>query len=120
MINKSELKKQYKQTLTPMGIFQVSNTINGKVLIGKSKNLPGSLNKHSFTLKMNSHTLPGLQEEYNTYGESAFVFEVLDRLEPKEDPAYNYDEDLETLENLWLEKLQPYDEKGYNKRKIRR
>ena len=34
-----------------------------------------------------------------------------------EDPLYDYKEDLKTLEELWLEKLQPYDEKGYNQRK---
>jgi len=41
----------------------------------------------------------------------------VDYLEPKDGPDYNYTNDLAVLEDMWLEKLQPYDEKGYNKKK---
>jgi len=40
----------------------------------------------------------------------------LDQLEPKEDPAYNYTDDLTVLLELWLEKLQPFEDRGYNKK----
>ena len=49
------------------------------------------------------------------FGKENFLFEVLDNLEPKEDPSYNYTEDLQTLEDMWIEKLQPFNDKGYNK-----
>jgi len=29
-----------------------------------------------------------------------------------------YTDDLKMLEEMWIEKLQPFDENGYNKRKI--
>lgn len=115
MIDKKELKKQYKQTLPPMGIYQIKNLINGKIFIGSSKNLHGKSNSYKFQLNSGLHINRDLQEDYIKYGEQNFTFEILDTLEPKDDPAYKYDEDLKTLEDLWLEKLQPFDEKGYNK-----
>jgi GIY-YIG catalytic domain len=118
MIDKKELKKKYKQTLPPMGIYQIKNLVNGKILIGHTKNLNAKFNSYKFQLNANLHSNKYLQEEYNMFGEEKFTIEVLDRLEPKEDLSINYENDLITLEELWLEKLKPYNEKGYNKEKV--
>ena len=115
MINKSEIKKQYKQILTPMGIYQLKNLINGKILIGSSKNLPARKNRFEMELSFETFTDKELLKDLKQFGKENFLFEVLDRLEPKEDPSYNYTEDLKTLEELWIDKLQPFNEKGYNK-----
>lgn len=117
MINKSEIKKDYKRTLTPMGVYQVKNLVNGKIFIGSNKNIPARINRHKFELKLNSDDIKELQEDYNKYGEENFSFEILDELKPKEDPDYNYKEDIKVLEQLWIDKLRPFDEKGYNVRK---
>ena len=118
MIDKKEIKRKYKETVQPMGIYQIRNLINGKVFISSSKNLTGKLNSFNFfKLSSASHLNSELGNDCEKYGEDNFVFEVLDRLEPKEDLAYDYSDDLKTLEELWLEKLQPYGEKGYNKLK---
>ena len=115
MINKSEIKKKYKQTITPMGIYQLKNLKNGKILIGSSKNLPARKNRFEMELSSESLTSKELLHDLRQFGKENFLFEVLDYLEPKEDPSYNYTEDLKTLEELWIEKLQPFDEIGYNK-----
>jgi group I intron endonuclease len=115
MINKSEIKKKYKQTLTPMGIYQLKNLVNGKILIGSSKNLPARKNRFEMELSYESLTDKVLLQDLKQFGKEYFLFEVLDYLEPKEDPLYNYTDDLKTLEELWIEKLQPFNEKGYNK-----
>ena len=117
MINKNELKKKYKETLPPMGVYQIKNLKNGKVFIGSSKNLPGKENSTFFQLKMGSYYIKELQQDYKESGADNFVFEVLDYLEPKEGTDYNYTKDLEALEELWLEKLKPYGDRGYNKYK---
>ena len=117
MIDKAEIKKKYKQTLTPMGIYIVRNLVNGKILIGKNKNIPGRINRHKFELEHGSEGVQDLLEDYKKYGPDNFSFEILDQLEPKEDPEYNYTEDLLVLEELWLEKLQPFGDKGYNIKK---
>jgi hypothetical protein len=59
-----------------------------------------------------------LQADYNAFGADIFEYQVLEQLEPQENPHYNYHEDLQVLEEMWLEKLQPYGEHGYNKPKL--
>jgi hypothetical protein len=59
-----------------------------------------------------------LQVDWNEHGESGFEFETLEPVEPRSDPNYDYNSDLETLEDLWLEKLEPYGDRGYNERKM--
>jgi group I intron endonuclease len=117
MIDKKKLKEQYKQTLRPMGIYQIKNLSNGKIFIGSSKNLPGKINSHRFQLKQGSHMNRALQKEFTRFGEKNFSFEVLDSLAPKEDPKYDYTPDLALLEEMWIEKFQPFGDRGYNSKK---
>ncbi len=114
-MDKKKLKKQYLQSIPPMGIFQIKNIANGKLFIGSSKNLKGKLNSIKFQLEMGSYINKNLQQDFNTYKENNFLFEVIDFLEPKEDPDYDYTDDLNLLEEMWLDKLQPYGDRGYNK-----
>ncbi len=116
MPDRSEAKKNYKQTLPPMGVYIVKNLVNNKILIGSSTNLPGRINRFKFGIKYGgTESNKELVADFQKYGEENFSFEILDELEPKEDPAYNYTEDLKVLEEMWIEKLQPFGEKGYNK-----
>jgi len=117
MKDKKEIKKLYKQTVQPMGIYQITNLANGKFLIGKSTDLQGKLNSEKFQLKNNLPMNRELQNDFNDLGEEKFSFEILNRLLPKEKPDYDYGGDLQTLKEMWLEKLQPFAEKGYNKKK---
>ena len=117
MNRKTELKNEYKQTIRAMGVYEIRNLANEKVLIGSSMNLDGSINRHRFELKNKSHKNKDLQEDWNSLGSENFAFEILEELFPRENPDYDYQQDLECLEDLWLEKSLPYDEKGYNERK---
>ena len=117
MIDKKELKKQYKQTLPPMGIYQIKNLVNGKIFLGSSLNLHGKSNSFKFQLKSGLHVNSELQKDYNEFGDDNIVFEIVDLLEPKEDPTYDYRDDLKVFLELWMEKLQPNGALGYNKKK---
>jgi hypothetical protein len=117
MINKREIIKQYKQNPQEMGIFQIKNKINGKILIGNAKNLNAKFNSIKFQLKNGSHFNKEFQKDYDKFGEESFIFEKVDILKPKDDKNYDYTDDLELLEEMWLEKLQPFNEKGYNLKK---
>jgi len=114
---KKALKKEYQQGHTPMGVFQIRNTVNEKVFVGSSLNLPGIINRHKFGLQMGNHRNQALQAEWNEFGAEKFAFEILDELTPVSDPQHDYREDLAQLEDLWMEKLQPYGERGYNEPK---
>ncbi len=114
-MNKKELKSEYLQNHRPMGIYQIRNIVNDKVLIGSSLDLPGILNRHKFQLKMGGHPNKALQADWNEFGAESFAFEIVDEITPKE--GRDHREELEFLEELWLEKSQPYGDRGYNEKK---
>lgn len=113
---RAELKQAYKENPLPMGVYAVRNRANGKVLVGTSVNLPGMLNRIRFQLELGAYRPhPALQEDWNRYGADNFTFEVLDELPPSEEPrTADPKEDLAVLESLWLERLRPYGDAGYN------
>ncbi len=112
--SRKELNREYKERVKPAGVFQVKNTVNGKILLGSSLNLEGPLNSHRFMLKIGSHRNKALQQEWNEYGEDKFVFEILETVKVRDDPNFNLSDELTLLEMIWFEKLQPFGERGYN------
>jgi hypothetical protein len=66
-------------------------------------------------LEINGHTNKILQKEWNEFGANKFVFEILEVVKVNDDdPNFNLDDELTLLEQIWLEKLQPFGERGYN------
>ncbi|HEY4572800.1 MAG TPA: GIY-YIG nuclease family protein [Thermoanaerobaculia bacterium] len=115
-MDKKALIREYKETQRPMGVYQVRNTVNGKVLIGTSVDLPAILNRLRGELRLGGLRNRALQLDWNEHGPKAFEVEILDTLPPSDKPGYNPRDDLKALEALWLEKLMPFDERGYNAR----
>lgn len=116
-MNKRELVRAYKEAARPMGIFRVHNTTNGRSFVGRSVDLPSILNRMRTQLKFGGHPNRELQREWNALGPDVFAFEVLDTLTPPDDsPGYDPADDLRTLEAMWMERLEPFDERGYHKR----
>jgi hypothetical protein len=104
--------REYKEARQPAGLYRVRNTATGKSLIGSSVNLPGMLNRQRFQLELGSHPDKELQKDWNEFGPGAFAFEVLDRLEPLDEPAADpaaglrvLAADLRALQAMWIEKL---------------
>jgi group I intron endonuclease len=112
--SQQEIKREYKERKKPAGVFQVKNIANGKVLLGSSLNLEGPLNSHKFMLTIGRHRNETLQKEWNEYGSGQFVFEILEVVKFKDDPNFNLSDELTLLEQIWLEKVQPFGERGYN------
>ena len=114
MKTRQELKREYKERKKAAGVFQVKNTVNGKILLGSSLNLEGPLNSHRFMLEIGRHRNALLQKEWDQYGAEKFVFEILEAVTMKDDPEFDLNDELELLEHVWLDKLQPFGERGYN------
>lgn len=112
--SRAELKRAYKEKPPPMGVYAVRNRANGKVLVGSALNVPAALNRIRFELDMGHDRHPALLEDWRRYGADSFTFEVLDVLEPPEEPGVDLKEELRVLESLWLDRLRPYGEAGYN------
>jgi hypothetical protein len=100
-----------------MGIFQIRNEASGKIFVGSSMDLTAMFNRVRFQLFAGAHPNKELESDWRQLGADKFAFEVLEEIVPQDDPNYDYKADLETMEDLWLEKLEPYGEKGYNERK---
>jgi hypothetical protein len=71
-------------------------------------------------LSIGSHANPVLQKDWNQFGAGAFTFEVLEVVKPSDDPLFDLDDELTLLEQIWIEKLQPFGERGYNQGPIQR
>ena|SRR5688572_3147196 len=116
-MDKKAAKLAYKASRRPMGIFQIRNEVSGRIFVGSSMDLAAMFNRIRFQLFAGAHPNKELEADWKRLGADKFTFEVLEELIPREDANYDYRADLETLEDLWLEKLQPYGERGYNERK---
>jgi group I intron endonuclease len=114
MKSRKEIHQEYKERIKPAGIFQVKNMENGKVLLGSSLNLEGPLNSHRFMLNIGSHTNKVLQADWDKFGPDKFVFEILEVVQVQDNPNFNLKDELTLLEQIWLERLQPFGEQGYN------
>jgi hypothetical protein len=111
---RQEIKREYKERKKPAGIFQIKNTANGKMLLGSSLNLEGPLNSAKFMLGIGSHKNEALQRDWNVFGADTFVFEILEVVNVKDDPDFCLEDELTLMEQIWIERLQPFGERGYN------
>jgi hypothetical protein len=116
MDRRKELLDQYKQMKKDAGIYQIRNMIDNKIYVIMTQNLK-NMNGKRFELLMGSLKNAELQKDWNRLGENAFAFEVLEVLEEKDDGFFDKKEELRKLERKWLDKLQPYGDKGYNIKK---
>lgn len=117
MKSNKELKEAYKQKKFPVGVFQIRNTVNNKILVESSVNLDAIWNRHHMQLKFGGHPNEELQAEWNQYGADHFVFEILAELKEEDNPQKDPAKEVKLLEQLYIEELQPFGEKGYNRRK---
>lgn len=116
MKSKKELQGEYREMKTPTGVFQIRNTTNNKIFIDGSLNMNSKWNRHRMELRFGSHRNEALQKDWKISGEEGFVFEVLSEIDQNKEAGYNYDTDVKELLDSYLQKLMPYDEKGYNRK----
>ena len=100
-----------------MGVFRILNKSNGKIYIGSSNDLSTAWNSHRFQLEAGLHACAGLQADWNKFGPENFRYEIVEEIKQSEDNKADYAEDIKVLLEMLIEELQPFDQKGYNKRK---
>lgn len=115
MIDKKQITKDYKQQKRPAGIYAVHNKIDNKMYIGTSKNLPAVLRRFEFTLKMGGFPFQQLIDDYKNLGSDNFEIKIIDELEVKDETEKELDAELESLEEMWVEKLKAEGVSFYNK-----
>jgi hypothetical protein len=115
-----QLKKDYQQTARPMGVFLIRNQRIDKVFVVAAMDLRGATNRHKFQLNSGVHANKALQADWTELGSDIFAFEIVDELTPRPEANLDYRAELTSLEDLWLEKLQPFGNRGYNLPKLSR
>lgn len=93
-----------------VGIYKITNTLNGMIYVGSTVNLYRRKNEHLKELRHNKHHSLHLQNSYNKYGEAIFVFTILELV---------FDLDILTdREQYWIDFYKSSDKNlGYNIRK---
>ena len=102
-----------------MGVFQIRNLTNGKIYIGSSLDLDANWRSLKFQLNAGSFLNEPLQKDWNLMGADSFVYEILEKIEPDDTKNLNYSREVKALEEMLIESLQPFDDKGYNWKKKR-
>lgn len=95
------LKLAYKLTPPPMGLFAIRNQATGRLLVATSLNLTASINRHRMELQRGVHRHRDLMGDWREYGEAQFAFEVLERLDPPDDPGFDPVAALEARIAAW-------------------
>ena len=114
MINKKEIIKEYKNQKHPAGLFIVKNLKENKIFIGKSHNLPAKIRGITFELEMGSHAYSNLALDFKRLGKEKFEISILDQIEFQDETELR--SELETLEDMWVEKLKNEGITFYNKK----
>jgi hypothetical protein len=114
MKTKKEIKEEYKLMKFKMGVFQIKNQVNNKIFVGSSLDLNAIWHAQKLQLGMGMHQNSQLQSDWNQFGADHFTYQILEELTPGDDPAKDYNKEIKALEELIIEQLQPFDNKGYN------
>jgi group I intron endonuclease len=65
-------------TTRESGIYMIKNTTNGHFYIGQAVNLSKRWREHKNKLRRETHSNSHLQSAWNKYGETTFIFEVIE------------------------------------------
>lgn len=110
---RKELLEEYKQIKIFMGVIQITNKINGKIYVDSYPNLQNKWGAIQTQLNMGMFVNAQLQQDWREYGPEAFTFEVLEKKEAGDVIDMRWE--LKQLKKQWLEKMQPFGDRGYNK-----
>jgi hypothetical protein len=102
------ISKAYKERKLRGGVYTVTNTHNGRYLIGHAADLASVRNRFQFSITTGSTVDPRLRNDWDEYGAAAFTLDVLEELEQAPDQSQaDFLEDLKTLEQLLRANLDP-------------
>ena len=104
-VDKREARRLYKEKKTPMGIFVLRCRASGESWVSASNHLDTARNGLWFQLRLGSHLNKRVQESWNTHGEPAFEYEILETLE-EDIPPLLVKDTLAARQKHWAGELQ--------------
>lgn len=96
-------KLAYKQTVTPMGVYLIRDTQTGRILLGKSTNVPSVKNHFHFIMRWGNDPIgpfsdAQLHADYADHAD-AFTFEIVDTVD--QDQCESRQDALDALDTLF-------------------
>lgn len=103
---RQRMKEAYQKRVSAGGVYVLENASTGKKLLLSETDLTGAENRFRFMQMTGSCPNQKLRFAWKESGPEAFRFQVLERLEQKEEQTKEeFLEDLKLLEEIWREKL---------------
>lgn len=102
---RSELKRQYRETPPPMGVYAIRSRRSGHVMVETSMNVHAAMNRARFELDRQSFRDKQLQQDWLAFGPDSCDFEIIDLVKRRDDPAFDYKAELAGLLTMWREEL---------------
>ncbi|HVX65855.1 MAG TPA: GIY-YIG nuclease family protein [Bryobacteraceae bacterium] len=102
--SRREAIRAYKERKPQRGVYALRCTAAGRVWVGAKPNLDAARNLLWFALGNGLHGDLVLQNDWNTHGEAAFCFEVLEKLKDDVSPLAIHDL-LKEKKLEWLARL---------------
>ncbi|HEY7832390.1 MAG TPA: GIY-YIG nuclease family protein [Ktedonobacterales bacterium] len=108
MSSRREIAKEYKERRQQGGVYTITNTVNGKYVIGYAANLESVRNRFQFAVNAGSAVDPRLRADWLAQGAGAFNLVVVAELEQREGQIQaEFMRDLHVLEQLCRADLDP-------------
>ena len=108
MNTRKALGKAFKERKLVGGVYTITNTANGKYIVGHTANLASIKNRFQFAVTTGSAVDPKLRQDWGEYGGQAFRLDVLEELEQgPEQTQPQFMDDLKALEQLRRADLDP-------------
>ncbi len=83
------------------GVYTITNTANGRYLMGHVADIGSLRNRFQFAVTTGSAVDPRLRNDWATFGAAAFRLDILEELQQKADQSQaEFMDDLKTLEEL--------------------
>lgn len=89
------------------GVYAITCLINEWVYVGIAMTFKSRWMTHTASLRRGNHFNPDLQRDWNIYGEQAFLFEILEAVEPYYPTVFE-------RERYWLNCVQSLKMSSYN------
>ena len=98
-----QLSRAARDAFPALGIYAVRNR-DRHVRVGSSRNVHATLNRIQFELRLGTHPDRPLQADWDR-DPSSLVFEVLELVKQRSDPAFDYAAELGALEEIYRAEL---------------
>lgn len=102
MNRKKEITNAYKERRSCGGVYTITNTENGRYLLGYAADLKSVQNRFQFALTTGLVVHPKMKDDWQQYGPQAFKLAILEELEQKPgQSSADFVDDVRTLAELW-------------------